>query len=603
MASTATSPAAEAGSKAVAAMREALVAAGADAYYLPHGDEHANEYLSPHHERIAFVSGFTGSAGTVVVTATQTLLWTDGRYYLQAENQLYPGWKLMRSHAELAPGAWLKAEGHTRVASPASTLGHATAARLKAHGCSLALLDDNPVDSVWNASGSRPLPARAPIVPLATTYTGEDAASKIARISAAVHSAGYAAVLVTALDEIAWLLNCRGSDIPYNPVFLSVALVLTPEAKTQLDASHAVTLWLDDPNGCRLDEEGRSSLAAANVNIVPVLNQAHIATALEAAAAAGNVWLDGRTVPMAYASVVECKAQSATSPINDAKSIKNATELEGLRACHLRDGAALTRFMYALESRISAGDTLSECEAAAMLEHERSIEADYVSLSFETISSSGPNGAVIHYAPQAETARVLAADEPYLVDSGGQYLDGTTDVTRCRVFSSPSAHMKRCYTRVLQGHIALATAYLWRDGLDYRHGTGHGVGAYLNVHEGPHLISYRAAANNPPLKAGMTVTNEPGYYEDGAFGFRIENVMLVVPAATPHNFDATDFLAFETITFAPLARDLIDVALLSQAERDWVDAYHQQVLDHLTPRMASDEQRAWLGQACASLGA
>lgn len=283
-----------------------------------------------------------------------------------------------------------------------------------------------------------------------------------------------------------------------------------------------------------------------------------------------------------------------------------------MRACHIRDGAALVQYFAWLEQKLLANEKIDEVESSDRLEQFRAAQEHYVGLSFATISSTGPNGAIIHYKPEKETCKVIDPNAIYLCDSGGQYLDGTTDVTRTFHFGTPTAYEKRCFTRVLQGHIAIdqavfpkgttgylldpfARQYLWKDGLNFLHGTGHGVGSFLNVHEGPHGIGIRVSYNDTPLAAGMTVTDEPGYYEDGKFGIRIENVIIVKEADTPNNFGGRGYLGFEHVTIAPIGRNLIDVDLLSPSERKWVNDYHQECLTKLTPLIAHDElATAWL---------
>lgn len=298
--------------------------------------------------------------------------------------------------------------------------------------------------------------------------------------------------------------------------------------------------------------------------------------------------------------------------ITDSKAIKTKEELEGMRQCHLRDGAALVQYLAWLEKKLLDGEKLDEVEGADRLEQFRAAQDKYVGLSFATISSTGSNGAIIHYKPEKETCKVIDPAHIYLVDSGGQYLDGTTDVTRTFHFTKPSDYEKRCFTRVLQGHIAideavfpkgttgylldpLARQFLWQDGLNFLHGTGHGVGSFLNVHEGPHGIGIRPHFNDTALAAGMTVTDEPGYYEDGKFGIRIENVILVKDVETPNNFGGRGYLGFEHVTIAPLCINLIDQELLSPSERKWVNAYHAECLEKLGPLVAHDElATAWL---------
>lgn len=307
------------------------------------------------------------------------------------------------------------------------------------------------------------------------------------------------------------------------------------------------------------------------------------------------------------------------SPVADMKSIKNSTEIEGFRQSHIRDGAALARYFAWLEEQLNNGVELTESQGADQLEKYRSELDLFRGLSFSTISATGPNGAIIHYKPDPEDCAIIRKDQIYLCDSGGQYLDGTTDVTRTWHFGTPTAEERRCFTRVLQGHIAIDVAIfpngtsgyiidsfarrpLWEDGLDYRHGTGHGVGHFLNVHEGPHGIGVHIFYNSTALKPGMTVSNEPGFYADGRFGIRIENVVVVCEVKTPNNFGDKGFLGFERLTMSPMHKNLIDTSLLTASERTWVNAYHAEVWEKVSPLLKNDSRAlSWLERECSAL--
>ena len=591
------------------------------AFYIPHADEHGNEYLPACNERLAWVSGFTGSAGTGLITPSEAYVWTDGRYYLQAERELEPGWALMKAHSAPSVGAWATSNGITTLVASASTLSHAACLRLAkslGQGCELTVISENWLDDAWkeDAHAPRPPPLLAPLRVMDESVAGESVESKVGRVVQCLGEEGYGGMVVTALDEVAWLTNTRGGDVQYNPVYASVAIVVCEPRE--------VILFVD---ASRVGQDVRVHLEQGGVRVVDGVDAGNLEDTVTAALAEleardVKLWLDGRSVSTAFARVLQVEPESRTSIVCALKAVKNSVELAGMRAAHVRDGVALVRFLKTLGERMARGDVLTEYEASSMVLEERERMDSFVSPSFETISSSGPNGAVIHYAPPPVGSRQLSPDEPYLCDSGGQYLDGTTDVTRVRVFNDPTPHMKRCYTRVLQGHIALDTVVfppgttgvtldilartgLWKDGLDYRHGTGHGVGHFLNVHEGPHLIANRTAPNNPALQVGMTVTNEPGYYEDGGFGFRIENVLIVTPApvgGVGDDDDDSGWMAFESITLAPLERKLIDMELLQESEITWINAYHQRVLDGLVSSglLAPDEVE-WLTNACAAL--
>jgi len=404
------------------------------------------------------------------------------------------------------------------------------------------------------------------------------------------------ALVVAALDEVAWLFNIRGSDIDYNPVLRAYALVTELGAHLYVDPSK-----IDDD--VKLHLEGVTILPYEQIfDDVAVLAREN-----------KKVWVDPAKTNQALGDRLsaECTLESS-SPVCLLKALKNDVELEGFRQSHLRDAAALIAYLAWLEAELEAGKTYTESTAADKLAQLRSEQEDFVSLSFPTISSVGPNAAIIHYAPEPSTAAKVTKDQIYLCDSGGQYRDGTTDVTRTLHFGTPTAREKRCFTRVLQGHIALdialfpkgtsgqhldvlARAPLWADGLDYLHGTGHGVGAFLNVHEGPQGISGRPTAGNTPLMPGMTITNEPGYYEGGAFGIRIENVMLVRKVETPLNKTTTEYYGFEHVTWVPIQTKLMDTSIMTPVEMDWVDTYNRECLEKVGPLLKSKPQAlAWL---------
>lgn len=399
------------------------------------------------------------------------------------------------------------------------------------------------------------------------------------------------------MDEIAWLFNLRGSDIECNPVFFAYAIVSEKETILYLD--------LD-----KLTDDVNAHLAASDVTTRPYsqffqdLKHLHLDSK--------KLLVNNKTSLAVEVAVGETNVLEERSYITDAKAIKTQAELDGMRACHLRDGAALIHYFAWLENKLLSGVILDEVDAADRLEQFRAEQDHFVGLSFATISSTGSNGAIIHYKPEKGACKIIDPAQIYLCDSGGQYLDGTTDVTRTFHFGTPTAYEKRCFTRVLQGHIAIdqaifpkgTTGYLldpfarqalWKDGLNFLHGTGHGVGCFLNVHEGPHGIGIRVNYNDTPLAAGMTVTDEPGYYEDGQFGIRIENVILVKDADTPHNFGGRGYLGFEHITIAPIGLNLIDVELLSPSEIKWVNDYHEECWVKLSPLVAHDALAvAWL---------
>jgi Xaa-Pro aminopeptidase len=423
----------------------------------------------------------------------------------------------------------------------------------------------------------------------------------------------FAGFLVTALDEVAWLFNLRGSDISFNPLFFSYALITTSNA----------TLYLFKD---RLPKTGLSELSTVCLKEYnEVFEDVKLFTKSQAGGKQKLLVSPSCNAALVMAAGGAEAVVIKSSPVEIAKAIKNETEIEGFRQCHIRDAAALANYFCWLEKELQDGKVIDEVDGAERLEQYRRAQKDCVGLSFDTISGSGPNGAIIHYKPEKPSAANITMDQLYLCDSGGQYLyiwqkisfliiynfrDGTTDVTRTFHFGNPSAEEKDRFTRVLKGNIALnraifpvgttgfmldilARQYLWTAGLDYRHGTGHGVGHYLNVHEGPQNISFRSSANEIPLKPGMTVTDEPGYYEDSKFGIRIENVLLVAEAKTECNFGNIGFLTFENITMFPIQKKLIDVKLLNKEEIDYLNDYHNKVWEKVSPLLES-EAKKWL---------
>jgi Xaa-Pro aminopeptidase len=496
---------------------------------------------------------------SAVVTQNKALLWTDGRYFLQANEQLDAShWQLMKDRLPETPSIeqWLRTEAgsrHFRVGVDARLFAEseclAMEATWKHSDVQLISVDENLVDVAW-APDQPPVP-RSPVVPLPLQYTGVSVEQKLQALRRALADVKADVVAVSALDEVAWLFNVRGADIEFNPVVIAYALV----------GADSATLYLHE-RARRRRAALTAHLAAAHVATKPY--DAFDADVRALAAARKRLWLDPSTTSRATYALVGDAALvvSAPSTIPLAKALKCDAELRGARACHVRDAAAVCQFLAWLE-RQAAADTLpTEIGASDWLDAARSRQADFVSLSFDTISGAGPHGAIIHYKASAATDRRLGR-EMYLVDSGGQYRDGTTDITRTVHFGVPSERERRCYTRVLQGHIDLGAAVfpsgttgyvldvlarmpLYYDGLDYRHGTGHGVGAFLNVHEGPHAISFREGARKQPLLPGMLVTNEPGYYEDGQFGIRIENVLEVVPRRRSTSSPVATTLRFAT---------------------------------------------------------
>ncbi|THH27358.1 hypothetical protein EUX98_g6829 [Antrodiella citrinella] len=568
--------------------------------------------------------------GCAVVTLDNAYLFTDGRYHLQASQQLDQNWVLMKEGLPNVP-TWkdflakdlpeksrIGIDSTTFIASDADKLQTS----LKPKESILVSLSDNLVDSVWTDRPPRPANK---VFPLDVKYSGQSHREKIAELRKEIKDKHFKATVVTMLDEVAWLLNLRGSDIDFNPVFVAYVIVAEDRAvlfvnPSQIDDSvrkaldGAVEIQSYDSFFSYLKGLG-SELGFSKETPVLLSDKASLAVA-------ETVGRDNATI--------------SRSPVADFKSIKNATEIEGFRQSHIRDGSALVRYFTWLDDQLSNGAELNESQAADQLEKYRSELELFQGLSFTTISSTGPNGAIIHYQPDPNDCAIVRKDQIYLCDSGAQFLDGTTDTTRTWHFGTPTAEEKRAFTRVLQGHIAIDTAVvpngtsgyiidsfarrpLWEDGLDYRyilssfciglelisifsHGTGHGVGHFLNVHEGPHGIGIHIAYNNTPLKAGMTISNEPGYYADGKFGIRIENVVIVREAQTPNNFGNKGYLKLEHVTMCPIDKGLIDADLISKSERNWLNAYHAEVLEKLTPHLQHDRKAlTWLKDRCSPL--
>jgi len=601
----------------LAALRKALARQDLFAFVIPSADPHNSEAPPPAFSRRAWASGFTGSAGTALVTATGAYLWTDGRYFLQAETQLSPDWTLMRAGLPGTPtlpdhlGSIVPPGGVVGIDATVHSVdgGRALAAALAGDGDRrVRTVATNPVDEVWGAA--RPALPAGPVRVHPLGVAGEDVAAKVGRMREAMADRRADALAVCMLDEVAWLLNIRGEDVPNTPTVLSYALVTADDVRFYVQSGKVLP-----------DSDVETHLAASGVTVCAY--EAMLGDVAALAAAGKRVWVDAASASVAIYDAAagveranEAAVVTAPSPVSAAKAVKNAAELAGMRAAHVRDAAALVRFLSWLGDEVrGAPGGVRETASADVLETYRAAMPHFLTPSFETISGSGANGAIIHYsAAGAGSTACITPDLMYLLDSGGQYVDGTTDVTRTMHHGTPSAYQRGCFTRVLQGHIALASAVfppgttglmldafarmpLWRAGLDYRHGTGHGVGAALNVHEGPHSIAPRPAANGTALAVGMVVSNEPGYYEEGAFGIRIENLVEVVPVETVGSFGGGGYMGFRELTLVPLDRGLIDVALLSDAEVAWVDAYHARVWAEVSPGVeATGDARAleWL---------
>ncbi|KAF8906752.1 Creatinase/aminopeptidase [Gymnopilus junonius] len=596
-------------------LRELMQKNGVQAFVVPSEDQHSSEYLAHSDERRAFISGFNGSAGCAVITLDKAYLFTDGRYFLQAAKQLDDNWTLMKQGLPDVP-TWQEflhknLQAKTKIGIDATLISASDAEnlnkKLAEKESELVSLSQNLVDSVWGQD--RPTRPKNKVFHLDEKYSGQSHQAKVAKIWEELEKKKAKALVVTMLDEVAWLFNLRGSDIDFNPVFFSYA-VLTKDK---------VTLFVESD---QLDTSAQKYIADGRVDIKPYAEFFDYLKGLAGTLGLKDEWkiLIGDKASLAVAEALGKGTYTiARSPVTDLKAIKNETELEGFRQSHIRDGAALARYFAWLEEQLNNGVQLNESQAADQLEKFRSELDLFQGLSFTTISSTGPNGAIIHYSPDPNDCDIIKKEQVYLCDSGGQYLDGTTDVTRTWHFGTPSDEEKRAFTRVLQGNIAIDTAVfpsgttgyiidswarraLWQDGLDFRHGTGHGVGHFLNVHEGPHGIGTRITLNSAPLKAGMTISNEPGYYADGRFGIRIENVVLVREAKTPNNFGDKGYLRFENVTMSPIQKKLVDTSLLSGQEKKWLDSYHQETFEKVSPLLKNDLRALeWLRRECSPL--
>jgi Xaa-Pro aminopeptidase len=600
----------------LAALREDLARRGLDGFVVPRADEHQGEYVPPHAERLAWLTGFTGSAGTAVVTAERAALFVDGRYTLQAAAETDPALYEHRHLLQEPPAQWLEtalSKGQVLGVDPwlhtADGLARLRRACERA-GAELRAVDGNPIDALWTG---RPPPPRAPLAAHPLRFAGETAAAKRARLAAALAEGGLDAAILTCPESLAWLLNLRGGDVPFAPLPLGFA-ILHADAVGRVD----LVLPLDKVGDALRDHLGDA------VHLRPTEDLGRSLDALR-----GRVVRVDRTTCAAWIvdrlTVAGADVRPGDDPCALPRAIKNGAELDGARMAHRRDGVALVRFLAWL-SEVAPGEGIDELAAAARLEVFRAAGEHFQGLSFPTIAGAGPHGAIVHYRVTEDSSRPLAAGELFLVDSGGQYLDGTTDVTRTVVVGAPpsgtpGAELRRRYTQVLKGHLALgglrfpegttgsqidvlARHALWADGVDYDHGTGHGVGSYLSVHEGPQRIA--KTASSVALEPGMILSNEPGYYKAGAYGIRIEN-LIAVRRLDPQPAGAErTVLAFETLTLAPYDRRLIDLALLGDAERRAVDAYHARVREALAPALAQagdDGAGRWLAAATAPLQA
>jgi Xaa-Pro aminopeptidase len=590
----------------LAALREQLKVDRLDGFVVPLTDEHMSEYVGSYAQRLAWLTGFQGSAGAAVVLPEEAAIFTDGRYTLQVRDQVDGRHWSYQSVPETSIAGWLKEHapnggriGYDPWLHTSDWVKRAREA-LAEKGAELVAVQHNPIDAVWF---DKPEPSKAKLIVHPDVYAGKSSAAKRQEMADWLKEQKADAAVLSALDSIAWTFNVRGQDVEHTPVALSFALVHNDGTADLFVASEKLG---DDVrqhlgNGVRLHERNAfephlASLSGRTVVADPERAVAAIFEALEAAGAKILQKRDPSVLP---------------------RAVKNEAEIAGHKAAQARDGAALTRFLHWLSIEAPKGG-IDELSAAAKLQDFRQQCGDLRDTSFDTISGAGPNGAIVHYRVTEETNRLIEMDSLYLIDSGGQYPDGTTDVTRTVVIGKPAPEMRERFTRVLKGHIAIARAvfpagtsgsqldtlarqYLWQAGLDYAHGTGHGVGSYLSVHEGPQRISPVSTGQpggNEPLRAGMLLSNEPGYYKAGEYGIRIENLILVTPM--PIEGAEKEMLGFETLTFAPIDRSLIQIGLLSPEERAWLNDYHAQVVGVVGPQL-EPEVRAWLEEQCRPL--
>jgi Xaa-Pro aminopeptidase len=587
----------------LAALRAELKRRGLDGFVVPRADRYQNEYVPPCAERLAWLTGFTGSAGAAIVLADRAAIFVDGRYLVQVREEVDTEAFTVEHLVERPPTAWIEdnlPEGAKLGFSPwlhtvdgAERLAKACAAA----GGSLVAVNDNPIDAGWR---DRPAPPKGAVELHELRYAGEPAAQKLDRIVAELKQSHADTLVVSDPHDIAWLFNIRGHDVPHTPVALAFALV---------PVEGRPALYLDP---ARLDASVRGGIEALADLRAPDAFAGDLAAL---GRAARKVRLDPGNSADAIARLVTEAGGTllrAGDPIAPLKAVKNATEIEGARAAQRRDGAAVTRFLAWFDREAPRG-ALTEIDAVEALETFRRDTGLLKDVSFPTISGAGPNGAIVHYRVSRRSNRRIVPGELFLIDSGGQYEDGTTDITRTVAVGAAEPSMRRNFTLVLKGHIALAAAvypdgtsgaqldtlarqFLWQAGLDFDHGTGHGVGSYLSVHEGPARISKLGSA---VLKRGMILSNEPGYYRAGAYGIRIENLVLVTEAPTVPGAEKP-LNAFETLTLAPIDRRLIDCALMMPAEIEWLDAYHARVAAELSP-LLDEATREWLVAATAPL--
>jgi Xaa-Pro aminopeptidase len=586
------------------ALRAELSRRGLDGFVVPHTDRYQSEYLPPSEERLAWLTGFTGSAGSAIILADRAAIFVDGRYTLQAAEQVDTASITIQHINESAPDVWLQ----TNLA-PGATVGYdpwlhtAEGAEKLAKACvaaaaTLTATEPNPIDAIWT---DRPGPPRGAIVLHELRFAGEPTTEKLARIRAEIDKVKADALVVSDPQSVCWCFNIRGSDVEHTPLALAWAII--PKVGRP-------TLYLD---GRKLSNDVRSALE----DFADLRETERFTQDLSALSAQHKtVRLDQATAADAMQRIISAaggKPTSGPDPLALMKAVKNTTEIEGARSAHRRDGAAVVRFLAWLDREAPTGK-LTEIDAVKALEDFRRDTGVLKDISFPTISGAGPNGAIVHYRVTEKSNRRIAVDELFLIDSGAQYEDGTTDITRTVIVGAPTPEMLDRFTRVLRGHIAIARAVfpdgttgaqldpfarqaLWTAGIDFDHGTGHGVGSYLSVHEGPARIS---KLGNVALKRGMILSNEPGYYKTGAYGIRTENLVLVTEAGPVPDAEKP-LNTFETLTLAPIDLRLVSPTMLTTTENAWLNSYHAHVRETLFPLLDAHTQ-SWLEQATRPIG-
>jgi Xaa-Pro aminopeptidase len=587
----------------VAALRAELAKRGLDGFIVPRSDRFQNEYVPPSDERLAWLTGFTGSAGAAIVLADRAVIFVDGRYQVQVREEVDGAVFTVEHLVERPPTLWIETNlpadaklGYSPWLHTVDGTERLAKAAAAAHAV-LVPVEDNPIDAIWV---DRPQPPLGAVEPHDLRYAGEDAKTKILRVRADMQKLAADTLVISDPQAVSWLFNIRGSDVPHTPVVLAFALL----PKEGRPALYVDLRKLGNEMRASLQDIAEVRPNAAFERDLAELGKERRALRLDPSACAEAI---ARLVVENGGTIVR-----GSDPVTPLKAVKNATEIAGARAAQQRDGAAVIRFLAWFDREAPRG-TLTEIDAVEALESFRRDTGLLKDVSFPSISGAGPNGAIVHYRVTRRSNRHIAPGDLFLIDSGGQYEDGTTDITRTVAVGQPTADMRKNFTLVLKGHIAVARAifpdgttgaqldtlarqYLWRAGLDFDHGTGHGVGSYLSVHEGPARIS---KLGSYPLKRGMILSNEPGYYRTGEYGIRIENLILVTEAAPVADAEKP-LNAFETLTFAPIDTKLIDQTLLTEDEASWINTYHSRVRDAVAPALDL-ETRAWLFGATALL--